>query len=379
MIDRAFREADAAFDWFKHQLRSRREPGCYHIQPYRGFGTADSITVSGRVLEGDSVPAARQDDALFRNFWHSVRRLSSDEVPLATVRATRGQESVTVTADYEGFFSVELPQPEGARQEGLWHEVDLELIDPAPQTGPVTARGHSLIPASQARFGVISDIDDTVVQTDVANLLRMVRLVLLTNAHTRLPFEGVADFYHALHRGAGGPRVNPLFYVSSSPWNLYDLLTEVFDVHRVPSGPMLLKDYGIARDLLLSRGHVEHKLEAIARILTTYPGLPFILVGDSGQKDPEIYLETVRRHPGRISAIYVRDVRPDDRDRELHDITAQLAGLGVEMILSQDTLGAAEHAAARGFIDPEALLAVRGGRAADREAPGAFGSVVRGK
>ena len=72
---------------------------------------------------------------------------------------------------------------------------------------------------------MISDIDDTIVRTGATSLLMMLRVVLLSNAHTRLPFQGVAAFYGALARGASGQDSNPLFYVSSSPWNLYDVLS----------------------------------------------------------------------------------------------------------------------------------------------------------
>jgi phosphatidate phosphatase APP1 len=206
----------------------------------------------------------------------------------------------------------------------------------------------------------------------------MLRLVLLTNAHTRLPFAGIAAFYRSLHSGAAGPFTNPLFYVSSSPWNFYDLLDEVFEVHDIPAGPLFLKDYGLARDLLLSRGHLEHKIAAIDHIFAAHPQLRFVLVGDSGQQDPEIYREAVRRHPGRVEAIYIRDVSSESRDRAVRTIAADIASLGVEMVLVQDTITAAEHAAEHGLIDPAALPEIRGERADDLAAPGPFEGVWRG-
>jgi len=79
--------------------------------------------------------------------------------------------------------------------------VELELL--APRAG-ATATGKVLVPPARARFGVISDIDDTVVQSHVTRKLRMVVGLALSNARTRKPFEGVAAFYRALHEGAGG-------------------------------------------------------------------------------------------------------------------------------------------------------------------------------
>lgn len=372
LLNRGLLEAEAAFDWVRYRIRDRRVPGRYHIQTYRGHGTEDRLYLSGRVFEGTPIPAARADDATLRNLRHTLRRLGSDDVPAARVRASVGSVSVSVLADDEGYFEVTLPVETAARSGEVWREVTFDLIEPQPPGDPVSESGFAIVPPAEARFGIVSDIDDTVVHTDVANLLRMLRLVLLTNAHTRLPFAGVAAFYRALHAGAAGPFTNPMFYVSSSPWNFYDLLTEVFEVHHIPVGPLFLKDYGLARDLLLSRGHMEHKLAAIGHILETHPLLPFVLVGDSGQKDPEIYRETVHRYPGRVAAIYIRDVSPAHRDREINEITADLAVRGVEMVCVDDTLAAARHAAERGFIDPSALVDVRGDRADDLAAPGPF-------
>ena len=81
-----------------------------------------------------------------------------------------------------------------------------------------------LTPPPSARFGVISDIDDTVLVSHVTSPFKMALVSLFGNAHTRSPFPGVAEFYQALQGGVGGAEQNPIFYVSSSPWNFYDLL-----------------------------------------------------------------------------------------------------------------------------------------------------------
>jgi phosphatidate phosphatase APP1 len=218
----------------------------------------------------------------------------------------------------------------------------------------VHSTGQVLVPTG-ADFGVISDIDDTVVRSSATNALKMAWIVLLNNAHTRLPFEGVNTFYEALRRGSEGRAHNPIFYVSSSPWNIYDVLEDFLNVHGVPAGPLFLKDWSPS---VLGK-HKTHKLGIIRTLLRTYPELPFILIGDSGEEDPEIYLQTVREHPGRIPAIYIRDVTTARRDAEVHAIARVSRSLGTEMSLVADTAAAAEHAAANGFIEPEAVARIR--------------------
>lgn len=378
IIARALSEVEAVVDWTRDRVRGERGRGPFRIVPYRGHGTGDALHIRGRVLEGTPVPAASAEDSAWRNFVHTVRRIESDEVPAARVRARAGGTVVDTLADDEGYFDVRIQPATGQHTSHIWHPVELELLDPVAEGAePARATGRVVVPPATARFGVISDIDDTVVKTDVANLLSMLRLVLLTNAHTRLPFEGVAAFYRALHAGASGRDVNPIFYVSSSPWNFYDLLDEVMAVHGIPAGPLFLKDYGISRDLLLSVGHREHKLASIREILDAHSHLSFILIGDSGQEDPEIYREVVREYPGRVLAVYIRDVTSAGRDREVHSIAEEVARDGAEMVLVRDTVAAAVHARGRGFIEEAAIPEIQGARRREEKEPGPIESVVR--
>ncbi len=170
-----------------------------------------------------------------------------------------------------------------------------------------------------------------------------------------MPFQGVAAFYRALAYGTSSTMDNPVFYVSSSPWNLYDLLTEFFDVQGLPVGPLFLRDLGLDETKLLKSAHADHKLAAIEDLVTTHASLPFVLMGDSGQHDPEIYAEAVERFPGRIRAVFLRDVSDDHRDASVRACTARMEAQGVDVAYFEDSLSAARYAAARGLIAPERL------------------------
>ena len=184
----------------------------------------------------------------------------------------------------------------------------------------------------------------------LVTLLRMILTVALSNARTRMPFHGVAAFYRALHAG-----VNPLFYVSKSPWNLYAPLVEYLEVQGLPRGPLLLRDFGWRREK-------EHKRKAIEDILNTYTKLPFVLIGDSGEHDPEIYAGIVHRFPKRIRAVYIRSVDPR-RISEIETLAREIAKTGCQLVLAAEAEPAAAHAAAEGLIQASDLRLVR----ADRE------------
>jgi phosphatidate phosphatase APP1 len=259
------------------------------------------------------------------------------------------------------------PRPHFA-QGALWHEVEASLAEAEAAAG---VRCHLLVPPPDAEFGVISDLDDTVIRSDVTSKLRMFRTVFFRNARTRVPFTGVAAFYRALQRGCGAVDFNPVFYVSSSPWNLYDLLTEFLTVQKIPLGPLMLRDWGIsAGETLGSGGHGSHKGEQIRRILDMYPAMPFILIGDSSQEDPEIYHRTVHDYPDRIRAVYIRNVnaRPE-RIAAIQALAEEVRHAGSSLLLCDDTLAAAWHAAELGWIRRETVDEVRAEVLADGSLP----------
>jgi phosphatidate phosphatase APP1 len=341
-----------------------RDP--YHVVGYRGYAGQARILVLGRVLEHESLATPEPGHSKLRNLLAMLKRLESDPLPFAKVRAQVAAREFELTADDEGFLHKWLDVPT-LEQEG-WGSVQLELLN-QPDQRVVTAEAPFLIPAASASFGVISDMDDTVLQSQVTNFLRAARMVLLENGRTRLPFPGVAAFYRALQDGPTGDARNPIFYVSSSPWNLYDVISDFLDAQGIPAGPLLLRDWDLGRSLLRNAGH---KTGLITEILATYPSLPFILVGDSGQEDPEIYAEIVATHPRRILAVYVRNVRPHpERSNAIRELAERVTQAGSTLVLADDTLATARHAAAHGWIKSEALAEIGEEKHADEGAGGA--------
>jgi phosphatidate phosphatase APP1 len=173
-----------------------------------------------------------------------------------------------------------------------------------------------------------------------------------------------------LQLGRNGKRNNPFFYVSSSPWNLYDLLVDFLDLNKIPPGPLLLRDFGL-RKQEFAGSTANHKLTEIENILLTYPHLNFVLIGDSGEKDPAIYSEVVRKYPNRILVIYIRDVQLKDREKIAVDISKELEGNKIEMIIVDNTAEAAQHAAKINLIFKEAISPIIEDKKQDKgEIPG---------
>lgn len=344
------------------------------VVTYRSYGSRDRAFVRGRVIEDKGVARAEPHDPWWRNLSRTYRRMLSDEVPRARVAVRLLGTDTEAEADGEGFFHTWLVPDAVPEAADPWHRAEVEVLDPI-EPGRRARGAAVLVPPPAARFGVVSDVDDTLIRADVARVLRLVAEVALGSAHTRVPFPGVAAFFRALHRGTG-MTANPVFYVSNGPWNLYDLFEHFLELHRMPPGPVELRDWGPPWAEYRRVGRREHKLQSIRRILRTFPALPFLLIGDSGEEDPEIYRDLVHEFPHRIAAVYIRDVSIDPlRKSAVEALATEVSAAGSSLVLAPDTLAAARHALEHGWIEPAAVAEV----AADRKGrAGGAATIVEG-
>ncbi len=370
LLTSAATTAEAGFDRLKEKLFGRMDADKpYRIVYYRGFGSPSAVWLKGRVLRERDLSTPSDRDTYWNNLLATYQRFETDEVPGVTVRVDAFGQSHTTVTDEEGYFELTINPPNDLPPGRVWFPVTYSLDGlTQPTTGePVRKEGYLMISPPFSQFGVISDIDDTVLVTGATSLLQTARLTFLGNAYTRLPFAGVAAFYRALQSGPVTTLFNPIYYVSSSPWNLYDLLVDFFRIQGVPKGPILLRDLGLDPSLLSSQSHHTHKLAMIRKVLDVNPQLPFVLIGDSGQQDPEIYAQVVRENPGRIKAIYIRDVSTgQERDEAVNLLIQATRQFDVPMLLVADTVAAAEHAASLGLIDSDTLPEIRADRESDK-------------
>ena len=326
---------------------------------FHGYGTPRHLYLSGRVLR-NAPDVAVMGASVLRNLAAAFNRLDSNELPNVTVRATYRDQTWETTSDEEGYFAFEI-EPENPLAAGdTWHDLAVTWQHPNEDASGAAVTARVLTPAPTAAFGVISDVDDTILRSYITSIVKMALEMLLKNAYSRVTFPGVPAFYRALQSGGGSSDGdsdnNPIFYVSLSPWNLYSLLKEFLEINDIPPGPLILRDYSL--QTLTSLGGPSPKRKLIQDLLDLYPELPFVLLGDSGQHDPETYAEVVRENPGRIRAIYIRDVSGGtdaDRAQEVAALAAETQASGVDMLLSPHTRDFAIHAAALGLIQPLAV------------------------
>lgn len=177
-----------------------------------------------------------------------------------------------------------------------------------PEGDPRQFGGAALLLLGDTGISVISDIDDTVKISEVRDKPRLLARTFLQE------FEPVAGMAAVYRRWASAGAA--FHYISASPWQLYDPLDQFFRTGEFPAGSVHLKQFR-AKDLsflALFQDPIAYKRPLLADLLTRFPGRRFVLVGDSGELDPEVYGAIFREFPGQVAAIHIRDVTAEPRE-----------------------------------------------------------------
>ncbi len=295
------------------------------LDPYLGYATPDGVLLRGRVLSHLRRVEPDAEQSKWMNLRQMVNLFVTDEVQGVTVTTQDGTTSGI--SDAEGYLRMAVA---GDFAPG-WTTIRLAIEGQAP------VPFHALVPRPDATHMIVSDIDDTMIETGAHSLARNLWTTFTGSALTRQAHGDAIDLIEALTQGTR----NPVFYVSSSPWNLHDFLEDLFAAEGVPRGPMFLRDLGVT-DEGIGDGHGTHKTAAIETLLAVNPGLPAYLIGDSGQADAKIYCDVVARHPGRILGVALREPAPGTGADDAAAIAAiEAAGIPCHHAPSFD--GALQH------------------------------------
>lgn len=323
------------------------------IIAFQSYGTDSHFYLRGRALEDETIDLEKRSwFSLLINTW---KRLETDEVKNVALDIILPNNTILHTkTNAKGYFKIEAKVEELkqlANSNG-WLSCQVaysNLNNKQRVQNNNRFPAQILIPTNKATFGVASDIDDTILHTGVVSVLkwRVLYNTIFKSAKMRLPLEGASKFYKLLHHGKTGTNANPIFYVSHSPWNLYRYLELFLKQNNFPKGPILLRNFGTILKKKTSN-HIPEKQKEILNILKTYPNLPFILIGDSGEHDPDIYIEIAKQYPNRILAIYLRSVA---HKKKMERVKKKLNNYNTTpALLVESSNQAISHARKNGFI-----------------------------
>ena len=342
------------------------DPPAVRLQPYFGYRSRDRLVLSARALRSGKpgfekrgrLQAMRTMLAQFAS-----REEAGVEVTLEIEVAGIVMHHEAVT-DREGYvrFDLALDPPFDLPPHPVWEVVGLHWFN---RDGPQCVDAHVLAPGADSRLAVISDIDDTIIETGITGGVRAIarnwRRILAELPEDRIAVPGADLFYGAL----GGGQVlapgelrperriaathRPFFYISSSPWNLFAYLVAFQRAKGLPLGPLLLRDWGFDRATFGSGSHGLHKSAAIDAIVAMFPDLRFALIGDDTQGDLPAYAEAAARNPGRVAAIFSRTTAAHAFAPEEVAARAAIEAAGVPLWLGDSFAVGKDFLAAAGF------------------------------
>ncbi|RZT00109.1 App1 family protein [Aquimarina brevivitae] len=318
-----------------------------NLKIYRGYANEQQIHVFGHVLRNTGVATNSFDQS---KWWYAFKMIQ-----MFTVKPIKG---ITVQFNYNGIKGESTTKSDGYFQftipltkklEAGWHNFEVSVL----WNNEVKTEVGEFFMAYPGRLGIISDIDDTFLISHSGSFFKKLYVLLTRNIHRRKIFEDVVHHYRMLSSANRvGIEKNLFFYVSSSEWNLYDFITKFTALHDFPKAVIKLKEIkkGLIDFLVTGRGNHNHKLLKIQHILTFYPDVQFILLGDDSQKDPLIYHKIVTLFPDSIKAIYIRQTRSKKKQHVLR-MMKDCEDTAIHYCYFKDSKTAISHSKKIGLID----------------------------
>jgi phosphatidate phosphatase APP1 len=264
------------------------------VIPYTGYGSTTWIRVLGRALLNRGHLRITGEPAGARG-WRSF---TSVPVQQARVEVEAGGTTHEVTSDRSGIIDVVVPVD---LQPG-WQEIGLRV------EGGETSKAQVFVVDPATRFGLVSDIDDTVMVTALPRPMLAAWHTFVVNEHARSTTPGMPVLYERLTgRNPGAP----VIYLSTGAWNVAPTLTRFLSRNLYPAGALLLTDWGPTADAWFRSGK-QHKQANLERLAHEFPQIRWLLIGDDGQHDPEIYTEFCANHPEQVRAVCIRQLTPGE-------------------------------------------------------------------
>jgi phosphatidate phosphatase APP1 len=290
----------ARVDYAISRLQSlffRRRGWQPRIVPHTGYGSTSWVRILGRVLLAPplrDVPLDPPTTATRQQNTRGWRRFLTTPMEGVEVDVEVDGEQYRLRTDRGGYLDAVLP----VRLSPGWHELALRTRNGRPTVTRIFVTGDD------QRLGIVSDIDDTAMVTLLPRPLIAAWNTFVLRESARAAVPGMAEFYRGLlerHPGA------PVIYLSTGAWNVAPTLTRFLSRNGFPEGPLLLTDWGPTNTGWFRSGR-EHKHLALRRLAIELPDVRWLLVGDDGQHDPQIYAEFARDEPDHVAAIAIRQL-----------------------------------------------------------------------
>ena len=278
------------------------------LKLYRGYANEEELIVMGHVFEPTNKANYDFQKKNFKNAKSIIALFQLKTIENNDVYLEINNQTIHTKTLDDGYFKFCIPLKDSINFGWIKYKVFINYNDKKIEESSTYMR------PTTGKYGFISDIDDTFLISHTRNPLKKLYILLFKNINSRKVFEDVVPHYQALEFAGRDNQAtaNAFFYVSSSEWNLYDLITQFTAIHKLPKAVLLLKEIktSLTQLFLTGRGNHNHKFEKVKHILEFYPNYTYVLLGDDTQQDPHLYENICKIFPLHIKAVYIRQVGP---------------------------------------------------------------------
>lgn len=294
----AYRLGSQIHEWREARARSKGLEEVMVANP--GYGSTGWVRVIGRALYKTDGFEEIIDSMVHNNEtakgairgWRSFASIAISNAP------------ITVTIDGEYVYELRADKG-GVLDEKISVNLTPGMHKVTLQTGKsMPAETDIFVVPDDQKIGIVSDIDDTVMVTALPRPLLAAWNSFVVNEHARIPTPGMAVLMDRLttkHPTA------PIMYLSTGAWNITPTLTRFLSRNGYPKGTFLLTDWGPTPDRWFRSG-AGHKVRELKRLAAEFPDIKWILIGDDGQRDPDVYNGFAVRYPQNVAAILIRNL-----------------------------------------------------------------------
>jgi phosphatidate phosphatase APP1 len=295
------------------------------VIPFTGYGSTDWVRVLCRVQLAGRRSNRRRERGNSRG-WRSFVAISVGDISVTIIAGT---QEIRVNADRGGVVDTTI----AVTLEPGWQNITIRVAGDNAVSAPV------FIVHPRVSFGIVSDVDDTVMVTALPRPFLAAWNTFVLNEHARSPVPGMAVLYERLTKSHPG---TPVIYLSTGAWNVAPTLSRFLGRNLYPPGPLLLTDWGPTHDRWFRSGR-EHKRLSLQMLASEFPNMSWLLIGDNGQHDEEIYGDFAKEHPTKVAGIAIRQLSTGEavlaggRGR-----AARTGSRAIDWMYAQDGAGLAE-------------------------------------
>lgn len=316
------------------------------LQLYRGYVNDQELVVFGHVFDSLAPDKYEIDRRGYRHVKSVIKMFTISPVKNAEITLNFKDLEVKTRTLNDGYFRFNIPYNQFL--ESGWHQYTVSC---RINGRGIVERGELLKPF-KSKLGIISDIDDTFLISHTHNIFKKLYLILTRNINNREVFDDVVPHYQALSRAGHQEKgkFNSFFYVSSSEWNLYEFILQFARIHSLPKAVIKLKKIktGLADFLFTGRGSHDHKFIKIKDVISFYPQIQYVLLGDDSQQDPHLYERICKVFPLNIKAVYIRQTKRPKKN--VLKILENLEDMGVATCYFKNSGEAIAHSKSIGIM-----------------------------